>query len=54
MAGLQGRRLVQHRRRVGFVFQAFNLIPGLTAEENVGVPPNPAVQLGLLREGRVS
>ena len=24
VAGLQGRRLVQHRRRVGFVFQAFN------------------------------
>ena len=31
VAGLRGRRLVQHRRRVGFVFQAFNLIPGLTA-----------------------
>ena len=24
VAGLRGRRLVQHRRRVGFVFQAFN------------------------------
>ena len=41
VAGLRGRRLVQHRRRVGFVFQAFNLIPGLTAEENVGVPLIP-------------
>src|SRR3954449_985789 len=26
------------RQKVGFIFQAFNLIPQLTAEENVGLP----------------
>jgi putative ABC transport system ATP-binding protein len=26
------------RERVGFVFQAFNLVPTLTAEENIGLP----------------
>lgn len=29
---------VLRRRHVGFVFQAFNLIPTLTVEENVGLP----------------
>ena len=36
---LQGRALNYHRRhRVGIVFQSFNLIPSLTAAENVQVP----------------
>ena len=36
---LAGNRLTDYRRhRVGVVFQAFNLIPSLTAAENVQVP----------------
>jgi putative ABC transport system ATP-binding protein len=36
---LAGAALADYRRRrVGFVFQAFNLIPSLTARENVAVP----------------
>ncbi len=32
------RRTLLRRRRLGFVFQAFNLIPTLTAAENVALP----------------
>jgi putative ABC transport system ATP-binding protein len=36
LAGLRGERLTAYRRdRVGFVFQFFNLVPTLTALENV-------------------
>ncbi len=39
IVGLAGAALLRHRRSaVGVVFQAFNLIPSLTAEENVAVP----------------
>jgi putative ABC transport system ATP-binding protein len=31
-------RTLLRRSRVGFVFQSFNLIPALTAEENIGLP----------------
>jgi putative ABC transport system ATP-binding protein len=37
--GLKGADLTRHRRhRVGVVFQAFNLVPSLTALENVAAP----------------
>ncbi|HYN33703.1 MAG TPA: ATP-binding cassette domain-containing protein [Ilumatobacteraceae bacterium] len=36
---LKGAQLDVHRReQIGFVFQAFNLIPSLTARENIAVP----------------
>lgn len=39
LAGLGGKQLARMRRRhVGFVFQEFNLIPTLTASENVSLP----------------
>ncbi|WP_203336670.1 ATP-binding cassette domain-containing protein [Nocardioides limicola] len=39
VTGLSGRELTGYRQRqVGFVFQAFNLVPSLTARENVAVP----------------
>jgi putative ABC transport system ATP-binding protein len=39
MSGLSRKELAEVRaERVGFVFQAFNLIPGLTALDNVALP----------------
>ena len=50
ISGLSDRALtVLRRRRVGFVFQSFNLLPTLTAEQNIRLPlelagrkPDPA------------
>jgi putative ABC transport system ATP-binding protein len=39
LAGLNERRLtVLRRERIGFVFQAFNLLPSLTVAQNIGLP----------------
>ena len=39
LGGLSDRALTRMRRdRVGFVFQSFNLLPTLTAEQNVRLP----------------
>ncbi|HEX4131849.1 MAG TPA: ABC transporter ATP-binding protein [Pirellulales bacterium] len=32
------RRTILRRQRIGFIFQSFNLLPTLTAEENVALP----------------
>ncbi|MFG1698725.1 ABC transporter ATP-binding protein [Nonomuraea sp. NPDC049309] len=39
LTGLSDRRLTLLRReRIGFIFQAFNLLPTLTAEQNIRLP----------------
>ena len=39
LSGMSDKRLTELRRdRVGFVFQQFNLLPTLTAEENITLP----------------
>jgi putative ABC transport system ATP-binding protein len=41
LARLRSRELAAHRRRVGFVFQRFNLLSALTALDNVAAPVLP-------------
>ncbi|MCX5141116.1 MULTISPECIES: ABC transporter ATP-binding protein [unclassified Streptomyces] len=56
LTGLSERKLTLLRRtRIGFVFQAFNLLPSLSAEQNVALPlrlagrrPKRAEVLGVL------
>src|SRR3954447_3599282 len=39
LAGLSERRLtILRRERIGFVFQAFNLLPSLTVAQNIALP----------------
>jgi putative ABC transport system ATP-binding protein len=39
LTGLSERRLtILRRKRIGFVFQAFNLMPSLTVAQNIGLP----------------
>ncbi len=39
LAALSERRLtILRRERIGFVFQAFNLLPSLTVSQNIGLP----------------
>jgi putative ABC transport system ATP-binding protein len=42
------------RQRIGLVFQAFNLIPTLTAEENISLPLMLSGQNGQASRGRVT
>jgi len=49
-------RTLMRRERIGFVFQSFNLVPSLTAAENIALPltlagkrPDPAWQAELVR-----
>jgi putative ABC transport system ATP-binding protein len=58
LGGLRERALTKLRRdRVGFVFQAFNLVPALTAAQNVALPlrlagrrPQPGEVTAMLAE----
>ncbi len=51
LAGLRGDALAAYRRRVGFVFQRFYLLPALTALDNVIAPVLP-LRVGFDRRAR--
>ena len=52
LANLDDKRLTALRRdKLGFVFQAFNLIPVLTARENITLPLTLAGTRGRRRSG---
>jgi putative ABC transport system ATP-binding protein len=46
-------RTLLRRERIGFVFQAFNLLPTLTVEENVRLPLELTGRTGAAVDGRV-
>jgi putative ABC transport system ATP-binding protein len=46
-------RTLLRRERIGFVFQAFNLLPTLTVEENVRLPLELTGRTGASADGRV-
>ena len=56
LTGLNDRDLTNYRRQhVGFVFQFYNLVPSLTAYENVAlVTELPSARCGLTRRWRWS
>ena len=46
LAGLNDQKLTLLRRdKIGFVFQFFNLLPMLTAQENIELPPNSRARI---------
>ncbi|HYH95803.1 ABC transporter ATP-binding protein [Hyalangium sp.] len=47
------QRTLLRRERIGFVFQAFNLLPTLTVEENVRLPLELTGRTGAAADGRV-
>jgi len=51
LGGLSRRELAAHRRRVGFVFQRFNLLAALTVVDNVMAPVLP-YRVGFDKEAR--
>jgi putative ABC transport system ATP-binding protein len=51
LGSLSRRGLAAHRRRVGFVFQRFNLLPALTVVDNVMAPVLP-YRVGFDKEAR--
>jgi putative ABC transport system ATP-binding protein len=54
LSGLTEReRTLLRRERIGFVFQAFNLLPTLTVEENVRLPLELTGRTGAVADGRV-
>ena len=51
VGAMSRRELAAHRRRVGFVFQRFNLLPALTVVDNVMAPVLP-FRVGFDKEAR--